>query len=134
MCACGRALWRQTDAACSICELEARQGLRIREAVHDCEVEGCTGLAAFGERYCTKCTEEIRSLSAMALLKDQRREQRRIHRAEQLAAWSGFWTLCRRIRARLWIANMVFVFGALMYLVVVYGYAFLEWLDNGGLQ
>jgi hypothetical protein len=97
-------------------------------------VEGCDGLAAFGQPYCTKCTEEINALQAMAVLKDQRQEQRRIHRAEQRAAWWGFWTLCRRIRTRLWIANVVFVFGALMYLVVVYGYAFLEWLDNGGLQ
>jgi hypothetical protein len=50
-----------------------------------------------------------------------------------VARWS-FWTLCRRIRARIWVANLVFVLGAVMYLVAIYGYAFLEWLDNGGLQ
>jgi hypothetical protein len=102
-------------------------------SIHKCKVEGC-GELTINPDYCNDCAGEIEALREMAVLQDQRREQRRTRRAERKAAWWGFWTFSRRIRERLWILNLVFVLGVIAYLGFVYGAEFIEWLQLGGWQ
>jgi hypothetical protein len=78
--------------------------------------------------YCSRCDEEIRALRQMAALKDARRELKRARRATRRT----FAGICRAVYNRLWIANLVFVLGVIVYLAAVYGYAFIEWLQLGG--
>jgi hypothetical protein len=78
-------------------------------------------------RYCERCYEEITALREMAALRDARRELKRARRATR-RTFSG---VCRAVYNRLWIANLVFVLGVIVYLAAVYGYAFIEWLQLG---
>lgn len=129
-CACGRPLWRQSDAECSICEREKRRPAPWpAPEIRACEVEGCNGMS-YGSRYCERCESEISALRDMARLKDERREQRRARRA----ARRTFAGVCKAVYNRLWIVNLVFVLGVIVYLAGVYGYAFIEWLQLGGWQ
>jgi hypothetical protein len=92
-------------------------------------VEGCKDPAPFG-RYCLRCDQEITALREMARLKDERRQEKRARRATRRT----FAGICRAVYNRLWIANLVFVLGVIVYLAAVYGYAFIEWLQLGGWQ
>lgn len=45
-----------------------------------------------------------------------------------------FRRMCRRAGKWLWVPNLVFVGGALLYLGWIFGQAFIEWIEQGGMQ
>lgn len=97
--------------------------------VRPCQVKGCTGLA-FDAPYCQHCTEELAALKRMAALADERREGKRRRRA----AGRSFADVCAAVKRRLWVLNLAFIAGVLLYLGLTWGAAFVEWLQLGGVQ
>jgi hypothetical protein len=53
-------------------------------------------------------------------------------KAEYVAA--RFRRICRKAGKWLWVPNLLFVGGALLYLGWVFGAAFIEWIEQGGVQ
>ena len=124
VCACGRALWRQTDSVCSICEARRPAGMRIVESrlCRGCEQPS-------GElEYCARCTEEIAALNRMYALEERKRAEREQPGADRV------YSRLMSLRHLLWVPELIFVGCALLYLGFVFGHAVIEWITQGGVQ
>jgi hypothetical protein len=96
-----------------------------------CATEGCNRLA-WNDDFCPRCEEEIRALEQMAEADEMRqaralnaRELRSIlkhrERAESLRRVGRF------VSRWIWVPQLAFVAGVVMYLAWVWGAAFLKW-------
>lgn len=90
-------------------------------AVRACEADGCEAVACSG-RYCEGCQDEIAALDAWQR-KHAEKRARRAMRWNRLKAWLWKW---------LWVPELVFVAGVWVYMVLVYGVVFLNWIHAGG--
>jgi hypothetical protein len=97
--------------------------LQAGKSVHVCEIDGCATPAPDG-RWCVECTDQAAALDAW-----QRKH------AEQRTRRAMRWN---RLKARLWkwlwVPELVFVAGVWVYMVMVYGVVFLNWIHAGGWQ
>ena len=114
-------------------------GISMPPAIGVCCVQGCGGAATEDSEvgiFCMRCWDEITALRAMAAAeraKHEARELRRLCRREErrLARESTvkqFRRVGRFVGKWLWVPELVFVGGVLLYLGAVYGYALLDWL------
>lgn len=83
-----------------------------------CAVRGC-GALAFDDACCPRCREEIDALTEMAAHRDERRE----------ALHARFGQVCRTVRRRLWVAELLIVGVGLSYLGCTFGALFFQWLE-----
>jgi len=74
---------------------------------------------------CAECKDSVMQL-------DNWYAEREIDR--RAAVGSAFRRLCQAVRKRLWVVNLVFVAGAVLYLGAVLGANFLDWIRLGGAQ
>lgn len=116
-----------------------------------CGVEGCNELSCVGE-FCQTCAQEIRRLHGMAALTDERRSTcacgrpmwgsstsqcglcaalrvMRDTRSEQRTLRIRFAALCDAVPKRLWIANLIFVLGGVLYVAAKWAPAIADWLN-----
>lgn len=118
---------------------EQEAGIRTGVAIGVCCVQGCGGVATVDSEvgiFCTRCWDEITALRAMAAAereKHEAQELRRLCRREERrlareSAVEQFRRAARFVGKWLWVPELVFVGGVLLYLGAVYGYALLDWL------
>jgi hypothetical protein len=124
--ATGRAVAAERERAMRIRVRRLEPAPRIVESR---ECWGC-GEPSGEANYCRKCAPEVRAME--------------IENLEQLYCASGGARATKAnlavFRARiflhkwLWVPNLLFIGGVVVYLAAVYGYAFIEWLNMGGWQ
>lgn len=98
-------------------------------AAHTCEVDGCENVAPSG-RYCRRCDEEITAVREMA-----RRELARMRAAAARRRAGGrldVQSVWAAVSNRIWIVNLLLVFGVLVLFGFVWMDAVLAWIRAGG--
>lgn len=94
-----------------------------------CDTPGCSRFAAPGRGFCLKCEDQLWELDRIAFRRDGRRP-----RGPRVVRMSPPRILFHRVRRNLWIANLIFICGVLIYFGCACLDAVISWLAAGGLQ
>lgn len=88
-----------------------------------CSVEGCFGMA-IDDEFCPRCRQELNALEAWERMRQGQqlcRELRREARAERLRR------ACRWIGKVIWVPELTFVVGMIVYVGSEFGFRLLKW-------
>ena len=89
-----------------------------------CSVRGCFG-TTIDDEVCPECRQQIDALEQWGREQETRRLCRAFRRQERAERWRR---VAHSALKRIWVPELIFVGGALVYLGCVFGEVFLEWL------